>query len=890
MWTIIHALTDGLSGTLIIQAVKQAYLFHRIAGPEPFKSFSGLTSAEQASKEKSYWVEQLRGAQHVAAFPTPPSIDFRPRTDSRFKKEIQLSSGLQKTPYRLPLILRAAWALTVSSVSRSSDIVFGMALNGRNNSSGEDVIGPMITIVPVRVRVDTSVTLAAFLDELYAQSVSMMEFEHTGLHVISNYGPEFRTACWFQSLFVIQASMGEDSYAYKGSNLNDSNLDWLDGSEAEHDTSEAFMVECLPGPTDVEIRTSFDSRAINQQAVQHVVSIFATIVGSLQRDCQNIDMKVRDILDTANESVPPEHVDGSEPSRDVNFAVRSRQTQGQDVKVDEVRIDSIEEGLGLEGLSAHKTAEDALIEFWGQVLRDQTAFGPEDHFIVRGGDSIKAIRLVAVARRAGYTITVANILRHPVLRDMASYIKSNEVKVPSSPNEQPLGGVTSEHHLKSAVARKLKLAESDIERILPTTPFQKHTMDLCLKTPGVAVFQQIYTIHPEMEDVDRLSRAWELVCEAFSNLRTRVMVPSGRTDLVQIILRGRHEKLEVKHFQTRNESMEYLGRVRLDASALESPMARAAVLHVEGNPSSFVWSVNHVVYDGFTMAIIWKALNEAYWERAVMTRLLPAESLLTYISSRKQAAALRYWREYTTGAVPITFPAPPSDDTGHKNRVATVSRSVISVVDPSGLPFTMATVIRATWGLTIASYTRTSCVTYLGLLSGRTAPVDGIETMMGPTVSYVPIRIPIHAHASDSTLDFVTRIHGDAVDAMPHETVGIQAIAHMDDEMSRLIASINNLVIINNGRPQEPQPPLPLTPSGGIMDFTGFLALFIYCTIEESSIEVLMHFDDVVLNQPQVDEIAERFAYFIQSLVTDVQSGQKLPLGRLSAKFHEATT
>jgi len=300
--------------------------------------------------------------------------------------------------------------------------------------------------------------------------------------------------------------------------------------------------------------------------------------------------------------------------------------------------------------------------------------------------------------------------------------------------------------------------------------------------------------------------------------------------------------------------------------------------------------VNHVVYDGFTMAIIWKALNEGYWESAVTTRLLPAESLLTYISSRKQAAALRYWKEHTTGAVPTMFPAPPSDDAGHKNRVATVSRSIIYVVDPSGLPFTMATVIRAAWGLTIASYTRTSCVTYLGLLSGRTAPVDGIETMMGPTVSYVPIRILIHASSSDLAMDFVTRIHGDAVNAMPYETVGIQAIAHMDDEMSRLMARINNLVIIINGAPKEPQPPLPLTPSGGIMDFTGFLALFIYCTVEECSIEVLMHFDEVVLNQPQVDEIAERFAYLIQSLVTDVQSGQQLPLGRLSARFHEATT
>jgi hypothetical protein len=336
VWTISHALTDGWSSKLIIQAVKQAYLFYPVTRLEPFKSFSGLTNAEQEAKEKAYWTEQLRGAHHVSAFPPSPSIDFRPRTDSWLNKEIQLDSGRYKTPYRMPLILRAAWALTMSAASHSSDVVFGMALNGRNNSSAEGIIGPMVATVPVRVQINMSANLAKFLDELHEQSVGMMEFEHTGLHVISGYGPEFRRACGFQSLLVIQVFMREDFHAHEGSNMNENKLDWLDGSEGEQDASQALVVDCLAGPTNIEVRVSFDSRVINRQAVQHVVSMFATIVGSLRQDCRKIDVKVRDVLGSVKELVPPDKVDSLGPSKQVDVVTRSVRIQEQDVNLDEI--------------------------------------------------------------------------------------------------------------------------------------------------------------------------------------------------------------------------------------------------------------------------------------------------------------------------------------------------------------------------------------------------------------------------------------------------------------------------------------------------------------------------------------------------------------------------
>jgi hypothetical protein len=59
------------------------------------------------------------------------------------------------------------------------------------------------------------------------------------------------------------------------------------------------------------------------------------------------------------------------------------------------------------------------MDCWAQVLR-RTGIDPNDSFFVLGGDSIKAIRLVAVARPAYLRLSVSFALQNPVFRRMAS--------------------------------------------------------------------------------------------------------------------------------------------------------------------------------------------------------------------------------------------------------------------------------------------------------------------------------------------------------------------------------------------------------------------------------------------------------------------------------------
>lgn len=64
---------------------------------------------------------------------------------------------------------------------------------------------------------------------------------------------------------------------------------------------------------------------------------------------------------------------------------------------------------------------------WAETLAiDADLIGLDDAFVKLGGDSIAAIRLVATARANRYQLKVADIFKHPTLKDMSAVISPTQ--------------------------------------------------------------------------------------------------------------------------------------------------------------------------------------------------------------------------------------------------------------------------------------------------------------------------------------------------------------------------------------------------------------------------------------------------------------------------------
>jgi amino acid adenylation domain-containing protein/non-ribosomal peptide synthase protein (TIGR01720 family) len=77
---------------------------------------------------------------------------------------------------------------------------------------------------------------------------------------------------------------------------------------------------------------------------------------------------------------------------------------------------------GVDYVAPNTDQEQLLVKVWSDVLR-RDKIGIKDSFYNLGGDSIKSIQIVARLRQKGYTCKVEDILRNPVLEDLALLIK-----------------------------------------------------------------------------------------------------------------------------------------------------------------------------------------------------------------------------------------------------------------------------------------------------------------------------------------------------------------------------------------------------------------------------------------------------------------------------------
>ena len=85
-----------------------------------------------------------------------------------------------------------------------------------------------------------------------------------------------------------------------------------------------------------------------------------------------------------------------------------------------------------ETFEAPKTErEKVLSEVWADVLNKEKV-GNKDNFYHLGGDSIKSIQVVSRLKQLGFTLTVDQILRNPVLKDLAQLIEFGSKSVDQS--------------------------------------------------------------------------------------------------------------------------------------------------------------------------------------------------------------------------------------------------------------------------------------------------------------------------------------------------------------------------------------------------------------------------------------------------------------------------
>ena len=418
-------------------------------------------------------------------------------------------------------------------------------------------------------------------------------------------------------------------------------------------------------------------------------------------------------------------------------------------------------------------AEKCMQKIWALVLAvEATEIGLDDSFFRLGGDSIAAIRVVAEARKIGLALAVTDIFRHPTLHDLAN--QGRRKLDNGGPDDvgpfDLLGGGFDVTSFLRAISSQYGLDPARIRDAYPCTPLQEGLVSLTLKQPGDYIMQAVLELAPDVAAED-VCAAWEQVARAMPILRTR-FVQHRDFGLVQVVLDEEIQWIDASGLDRYKESD------REQSMGLGESLTRYALVRDDaGKHKWLVWTVHHALFDGWSVDLIVDAVHRAYRGEPI-DQGPKFQSFVKYIKDQNYESLADYWRQAFAESDCVSFPAHVQSDeqpVAHKMAERRFPRLRHRADD-----VTTSTLIRAAWALIAGRMAGSTEVVFGATVSGRNAPVAGIELMSAPTFATVPVRVKLPGNQRVS--QYLKKLQQQSTDMTPFEQTGLHRIAKMSSE------------------------------------------------------------------------------------------------------------
>ncbi|KKY14945.1 putative nonribosomal peptide synthase [Phaeomoniella chlamydospora] len=290
VWTVHHAIYDGWSTPLIIERVNRALRGLETPRPSQMKHFVHFLLDPERKASRDFWRTQLQGATGPQ-YPTLPSRSYLPRPDAIHERYIRLQRQA-KPEITIASIIRGAWALVASRYTMSHDVVFGETLVGRSIPihGAEQIEGPMIATVPVRVIIDHTVTVHEFLQRIQDLSITRIPHEHYGMQNIRQVSQDAQLACELKMGIVIQPDNQISTKDYNSDLLSFEDADAA--REALHFNSYPLLLACTLKKDGFQLLSSFDSSLIS---VRQMSRLLAQLECAAQQLSSDMDVQVSEV-------------------------------------------------------------------------------------------------------------------------------------------------------------------------------------------------------------------------------------------------------------------------------------------------------------------------------------------------------------------------------------------------------------------------------------------------------------------------------------------------------------------------------------------------------------------------------------------------------------------
>ncbi|MFL5543033.1 MAG: condensation domain-containing protein, partial [Longimicrobiaceae bacterium] len=280
-------------------------------------------------------------------------------------------------------------------------------------------------------------------------------------------------------------------------------------------------------------------------------------------------------------------------------------------------------------------------------------------------------------------------------------------------------------------------------------PYQVQVVRRLKGSLDAALFRRAWAEVTRRHAVLRTGFVWRGVRRPLQRVEQAVEVPWVEEDWSGLDEAGREAALE-----------RYLEADRARGFDLEeAPLMRCALFRAGEGTHWFVWSLHHLLTDGWATARVESEAFRVYraWSagrEAELRRPRPYRDHVAWLARQDSGAAERYWRGVLAGfgaPTPLGVDRPAGPDAGLRNaqrhRALPPERTARLEEVARERQVTLNTILQGAWALLLSRYSGGDDVVFGATVSGRPAELDGVEEMIGVFINTIPVRVKVPAGA-----------------------------------------------------------------------------------------------------------------------------------------------
>ncbi|EPY11369.1 amino acid adenylation domain-containing protein [Paenibacillus sp. cl6col] len=302
-----------------------------------------------------------------------------------------------------------------------------------------------------------------------------------------------------------------------------------------------------------------------------------------------------------------------------------------------------------------------------------------------------------------------------------------------------------------------KIDKSNVEDIVALSPIQKGLLYHYLKHGELDYyFEHLDLTLTGQLCLSSIRRAWNFVAETNELLRT-VFRWENLDHPLQIILKQHTIPVTIHDFSVLTEEereklvqnvREQERNVRLN---LEVEPIRVTVCKLTNNTSEMIVRWHHILFDGWSNAIILKELLDAYnsyylGNHPKQTNKTKYKEFIKWHQRQNRSKQETFWSNFLchfeeSSSLPYDWSGEPSGVVDRFISELSLSDTSLAVEFARQQQLTISSLLYSVWALMLIKYNSQCDIVFGTTVSGRVPSIEAIEEMVGLFINTVPLRI-----------------------------------------------------------------------------------------------------------------------------------------------------